>query len=312
MNIQQIEYIVALDKHKNFSKAAEACFITQATLSTMVKKLEEELDLIIFDRKTNPIITTDCGKIIIEEAKKMLYYTNNIKHLASEIKGKIEGELRIGVIPTIASNLLHRVVPTLLAKYPRLTLNIQESITENIVSQLKKGELDAGIISTPINMGGLEEDILYYEKLMVYGEIKNTNKQYFSPKDLINENMWLLEQGNCLTEQVMNLCSINSKKINSNLNFQPNSFESLLNMVDCLKGLTLIPELYYLDLQAEKKNNVNDFVAPYPVREVSLVYYRPYAKFRLIERLSLEIKTIIVPLLKTSKYKNSEMLIAKI
>jgi LysR family hydrogen peroxide-inducible transcriptional activator len=303
---------VALDKHKNFSKAAEACFITQATLSTMVKKLEEELDLIIFDRKTNPIITTDCGKIIIEEAKKMLNHTNNIKHLASEIKGKIEGELRIGVIPTIASNLLHRVVPTLLAKYPRLTLNIQESITENIVSQLKKGELDAGIISTPINMGGLEEDILYYEKLMVYGEIKNTNKQYFSPKDLINENMWLLEQGNCLTEQVMNLCSINSKKINSNLNFQPNSFESLLNMVDCLKGLTLIPELYYLDLQAEKKNNVNDFVAPYPVREVSLVFYRPYAKFRLIERLSLEIKTIIVPLLKTSKYKNSEMLIAKI
>lgn len=312
MNIQQLEYIVALDQHKNFSKAAETCYVTQATLSTMVKKLEEELDLIIFDRKTNPIITTDCGKSIIEEAKKVLYHSHNLKLLSSNIKEKIEGELRIGIIPTVAGNLLHRILPLLLKKYPLLKLNIQEITTHNIIRQLKSGELDVGILSTPLNMSTLEEEILYYEKLMVYGQVKTSNTKYLSPKDMKNEKIWLLEQGNCLTDQIINVCALNSKKLDLNLSFSPNSFDSLLNIVDKLKGLTLIPELYYTDLPKERKKNVRDFAAPYPVREISLVFYRPYAKLRLIEALKKEIKEHITPLLQTSRLKNTEMKIAKI
>jgi LysR family hydrogen peroxide-inducible transcriptional activator len=113
MNLQQLEYIIALDNYKSFSKAAEACFITQATLSTMVKRLEEELDVVLFDRKTNPIITTDCGKEIIEEAKKVVFHKNYLVELAHQVKGKIEGEIKIGIIPTIASNLLHRILPVI-------------------------------------------------------------------------------------------------------------------------------------------------------------------------------------------------------
>lgn len=311
MNIQQLEYIVALDKLKSFSKAADACFITQATLSTMVKKLEEELGVVIFDRKTNTIITTDYGKEIIEEAKQLLIHKNNLMDLPSKLKDKIEGELKIGIIPTIAGNLLHRVIPKLLKNYPDLKLVIQEITTTNIINQIKTGEIDVGIVSTPIPKSDFEVQILYYEKLMVYGKVKNSDIKYLSPKDIAYEKIWLLEQGNCLSDQIINLCSLSPKEINVNLDFKPNSFDSLLNMVDSTKGLTLIPEMYYKDLTKERKLKVIDFKSPYPVREVSLIYNRPYAKQRLINTLGNEIKQSILPLLSTSKLKNKEMIIAK-
>jgi LysR family hydrogen peroxide-inducible transcriptional activator len=312
MNLQQLEYIVALDKYKSFSKAAESCFITQATLSTMVKKLEEELDVVLFDRKTNPIITTDCGQELIKEAQEILIHSHRLKEYSSQLKGKIEGELKIGVIPTVAGNLLHRVLPKILAKYPQLKLIIQEITTENIIQKLKMGELDAGILSTPLATKDLVEEILYYEKLMVYGKVKNSQTKYLRPSDILKENVWMLEQGNCLANQIINVCSLAPKKINSNLKFNPNSFDSLLNIVDTLEGLTLIPELYYKDLSKERKSYVKDFTSPYPVREISLVFYRPYAKSRLINALAKEIKEVIVPVLQTSKLKNAEMLIAKV
>jgi LysR family hydrogen peroxide-inducible transcriptional activator len=311
MNLQQLEYIVALDKLKSFSKAADACFITQATLSTMVKKLEEELGVVIFDRKTNTIITTDYGKEIIEEAKKLLIHKNNLMDLPSKLKDKIEGELKIGIIPTIAGNLLYRVIPKLLNNYPDLKLVIQEITTTNIIHQIKTGEIDVGIVSTPIPKNDFEVQILYYEKLKVYGKVKNSDIKYLSPKDIAYEKIWLLEQGNCLSDQIINVCSLSPKKININLDFKPNSFDSLLNMVDSTKGLTLVPELYYKDLTKERKLKVIDFKSPYPVREVSMIYSRPYAKQRLITALGDEIKHSILPLLSTSKLKNKEMIIAK-
>jgi LysR family transcriptional regulator, hydrogen peroxide-inducible genes activator len=312
MNLQQLEYIIALDKYKSFGKAAESCFITQATLSTMVKKLEEELELVLFDRKTSPIITTECGKEIVQEAQKIVGHSYRLKQIASSIKGIVEGELRIGVIPTVAGNLLHRILPKLLEKYPNLTLTLEEITTENIIQKLKNGELDAGLLSTPLKNNDLEETILYYEKLMVYGSVEQLNTQFVSPKDIQNEKIWLLETGNCLTNQIINVCALNTKKINNHLNFQPNSFESLLNIVDSLHGLTLIPELYYADLSENRKKRVREFTPPYPVREISLVYNRPYAKIKLIEAVTEEIINIISPQLMTHQLKNSEMMIAKI
>lgn len=312
MNLQQVEYIVAVDKYKNFSKAADSCFVTQATLSTMVKKLESELDIVIFDRKTNPTITTDCGKLIIEESKKILYHIQKLKTTAAEIKGIIEGELIIGVIPTIAGNLLHRILPVLLEKYPKLKLTIKEMTTNNIISAIKNGELDCGIVSTPLtNHHEMEEIILYYEKLLVYGQLSNSTNSFISPKDIKNEDVWLLEKGNCLSDQIINVCSLQSKKINSNLQFSPNSFESLINIVDNFNGLTLIPELYYHDLPEKRKAKVIDFQPPFPVREVGLIFHRPYAKIRLIETVSKEIKNAIQPYLQTSKLKSHQMNIAK-
>ncbi|MFY7861016.1 MAG: hydrogen peroxide-inducible genes activator [Chitinophagales bacterium] len=311
MNFQQLEYIVALDRYKSFSKAAEHCFITQATLSIMVKRLEEELGITIFDRKISPIITTDWGKEIIVQAQKILIHKEKLVGLSAELEGKIEGELRIGVIPTIASNLLHRILPSILAKYPGLKITIQEIPTKIVISKIKSAELDVGIVSTPLNLEDIEEHVLFYEKLLIYGnDLKN--KTFRSPQDLQNEQFWLLEEGNCLTDQIIDVCSLQTKILNENLSFRPNSFDSLINLVDNLRGLTLIPELYFLDLSEERKKIVSDFRSPYPVREVSLVFNRPYAKIKLIEKLALEIKQIILPNLATSKLRNSEMIIARI
>ncbi len=310
MNIQQLEYIVALDKHRSFSLAAEASHITQATLSTMVRRLEEELDIQLFDRKVSPVITTDCGREIVDQAKKILSQVETLKSLPGELKGRVEGLLRIGVIPTIAGNLLHRVLPELLDKYPELRLSIKETTTKNIIRLIKSGDLDAGILSTPLEHAGLEEDVLYYEKLMVYGKTGRKNVKYLRPKDLAIENLWLLEKGNCLTDQVINVCSLNPIELNRNLAFQPRSFESLINIVDRMNGVTLIPELYYRDLPHEKQRMVSDFVSPYPVREISLVFYRPYAKQRLLDAVSKEIKRIICPQLTSSRLRNNEMMIA--
>lgn len=311
MNLQQLEYIIALDKLKSFSKAADACFITQATLSTMVKKLEEELDIVLFDRKTNPILTTDCGKEIIEEAKNAVFHASKLKEISASVKGKIEGELKVGIIPTIASSLLKRIIPDMMLKYPKLKLTIFEITTPNILQQIKLGLIDVGIVSTPLNIPEIEEEILYYEKLLVYGNTNN-DKNYLIPEEISKEKIWLLEEGNCLRDQIINLCQLKRKKIEQNLTFQPNTFETLLGFVDTLDGLTLIPELYFLDLSDEKKQKVIQFQSPIPVREVSVVFHRPYVKLRLVNCLIQEIKEKIIPLLATNFLKNNEMIIAKI
>jgi LysR family transcriptional regulator, hydrogen peroxide-inducible genes activator len=310
MNLQQLEYIIALDKIKNFSKAAESCFITQATLSTMIRRLEDELDVVLFDRKSNPVQTTDCGVEIIEEAKKIVYHSRNLKQIASIVKNKIEGEIKIGIIPTIAGNLLNRILPELITKYPALKLNIVEITTNSILRQLKTGEIDVGIVSTPLEKQDVEEEILYYEKLMVYGKI-DSNKKYLVPREISEHKIWLLEEGHCLRDQFINLCSLNTKEIEKNLSFQPNSFDSLINLVDSLGGLTLIPELYFTDLAEEKKTKVIQFTSPFPVREVSLIFYRPFAKHRIISMLTKEIKALITPMLESTKIKNTEKIIAR-
>ncbi|MEZ5174285.1 MAG: LysR substrate-binding domain-containing protein [Bacteroidia bacterium] len=312
MNLQQLEYIIALDTYKNFTRAAEACFITQATLSTMVKRLEEELGVVLFDRKSSPLVTTDCGQEIIKEARVILSRIDALKQLALDVKGHISGRLRLGIIPTISGNLVHRIIPSISANYPDLDIELYELTTEYILEKLINGKLDAGVVSTPLDRAGIEEDILYYEKLKVYGKLKNTNKKYLMPSEIINEKVWLLEEGNCLRDQFIQLCSLNPSQLNSNIHFHPNSFESLMNMVDHNGGLTIIPELYCTDLSAERKRNVKEFKAPFPVREISLVYHRPYAKMRLLNMLAAEIKNLIMPVLETTQIKNNEMLIAKI
>lgn len=212
MNLQQLEYIVAVHKYKSFSKAAEACHITQATLSIMIKKLEEELEIVIFDRKSSPILTTELGQQIIAEAMSIQGHTGRLKQIATDLRGTVEGELNLGIIPTVASNLLSRVIPSLLEKYPGVRLNIQEITTANITAKLKSNELDAGIVSTPLEIQNLEEVVLYYEKLLVYGHSLYTIEKYQSPSEIIHEKVWLLEEGNCLTDQIINVCDLSAKK----------------------------------------------------------------------------------------------------
>jgi LysR family hydrogen peroxide-inducible transcriptional activator len=312
MNLQQLEYIIAVDQLKNFSRAAEQNHVTQATLSTMIKKLEQELDLILFDRKTKPILTTECGKEIIQEARKVVYHAHRLKELAKVVQNKIEGQLRIAVIPTIANTLVPKLAHTLLTTYPQLELDITEQPTEAIMEQLKGGVVDVGIAATPLGHDEIEEQILYYEMLMVYG-ITSSENTYLAPEDIRERQIWLLEEGHCLREQFINLCSLQkTSALPHHFSFEANSFDTLLSMVDEFGGLTLIPELFYKTLTPERQARVGFFKAPVPVREVSLIYHRPYAKFRLMEVLAEEIKHLVRDQLKANTYQKSELIIANI
>lgn len=309
MNIQQLEYIIAVDQFKHFSKAAAHCNITQATLSMMIKKLEEELNVVIFDRKMNPILTTEMGREIIDEAKKALFHSNEIISLAKSKSHKVEGKLRMGIIPTIANSLLPKILFPLIDKYPLLELELFEITTQNIIRQLKEGTIDVGILSTPLHDEKIEESILYYETLMVYGNI-DKNKKYILPEELSKQPLWMLEEGHCMRDQVIQLCQINkAEPLPKNLKFQANSFETILNMVDVMGGLTFIPELYYETLSSERKSKVIEFKAPIPVREISMVFYRPFAKLRMIEKLSEDIREIINKNLRSNSFKKSELVI---
>ncbi len=311
MNIQQLEYIVAIDRFKNFTRAAEYCHVTQATLSAMVKKLEEELEVVLFDRKATPVITTDIGSVIISDAQKIVLYSNLLKEKAKKVNTTIEGKIKIGIIPTIASTLLPKIIKPLLTKYPKLSVEVLEITTTNLIKQLKEGSVDVGILATPLHQEEIEEEILYYEMLMVYGNT-GRNKKYLVPEEIKKHKLWLLEEGHCLREQFVKLCSLKKKEIQpNNLSFEANSFDTLLNMVDAFGGLTLIPELYYQSLSSEKKKQVLFFKSPVPVREVSLVYFRPFAKQRIIQALGTLIREKISPDLLSNQYKKSELTIAK-
>ena len=307
MNFQQLEYIIAVDKHKHFAKAAESCHVTQATLSAMLKKLEEELKVIIFDRKRQPVITTTEGQKIVDIAKKILNLRTELIEPSNETPNSISGKIRIGIIPTIANALLPIILKPLLDEFSDLSIEILEITTEEITRQLLSDRIDLGILATPLAKNDLEENILYYEAMMVYG-INDSEKRYILPNEIEEQNIWLLEDGHCFRNQSMTICNIKEKAAApSNLKFEGNSFETLLNLSDQFGGYTLVPELYYNQMPEYRKAKTRHFEKPLPVREISIVHYRPYAKKKIIDVLAEKIRLLLKDHLSTSKYKAKDL-----
>jgi|TARA_B110001469_G_C9629989_1_gene315025 LysR family hydrogen peroxide-inducible transcriptional activator len=309
MNFQQLEYVLAVHRTKHFGKAAESCNITQATLSAMIKKLEKELSILIFDRSHHPIQTTDEGNLLLKKAEDILAKQQELFQLCEMDTSEMVGEIRLGVIPTVANSLLALFLPSLLKQNPKLKLIISEITTDQILYQLSHNQLDFGILSTPIEdlSEAYEEQILYYEAMMVYG-ISNSEKGFVSSKDVENKKVWLLEEGHCFRSQSMTLCKIREKKEQSgNLQFKSNSFETLLNLSDQMGGLTLVPELYYNNLSSKRKSKTQFFQKPIPVREISLLAIKPISKKRSMQKLADLIQKIVQPQLKTAKFKNKDL-----
>ena len=306
MNFQQLEYVLAVHKYKHFAIAAESCDVTQATLSAMIKKLEEELSLILFDRSRKPVSTTELGLLFIEKAQNILKIREEINELNTSTTA-LEGTLTIGIIPTIANSLLPNILPLVLNENPKLKLNIVEITTEEIKQQLKLNKIDIGILATPINDELFAEHIMYYEPMMVYG-VHDQTKEYVSSKDVKNKNIWLLEEGHCFRNQTLTICEIREKELsNSNLNFRGSSFETLLSLSDKFGGYTLLPELYYQSMSEKKQALTKHFQPPIPVREISIIAYRQHAKSKAISYLTHLITETISPQLSSSKLKNSDL-----
>jgi LysR family hydrogen peroxide-inducible transcriptional activator len=304
MNLQQLEYIVAVDTYRRFQTAADKCFVTQATLSMMIKKLEEEINLIIFDRTKHPVVPTEAGKVIIAQAKIALREAKRIKELVNELKGEISGELKIGIIPTLAPYLLPLFLNDFLKKYPLVKLKISELTTSQITSKLQQLNIDAGILATPLNIPAVKEYPLFFEQFVVYAskEEELMKKKYVLADDIDVNHLWLLEEGHCLRSQVINLCELRKKEAEMHhLDYEAGSVETLKKMVETNQGITILPELALRDLNAYQKKNIRYFKPPSPVREISIVTHRHFIKQRLIEVLKEEILSNIPDEMKSLK-----------
>ncbi len=292
ITLTQLEYIVAVDTFRHFGRAAEHCFITQPTLSMQIKKLEEDLEVVIFDRSKQPLIPTDVGKRIIEQSRIILQETEKVNNIVKDHKNLISGELKIGIIPTLAPYLLPLFIGNYKRKYPNILIKVEELTTENIVDHLNRDLLDVGILVTPLKEERINEKPIFYEEMMLYVHDNHPlhNKAEVRVKDIAIPEIWLLSDGHCFRHQVINLCSFKGSS-NEELPFyfEAGSLETLMNIIDKEGGITLIPELAAVEMSVERSKHVRAFDDMTPLREVSLVYSRHFAKNKLIELLWREI-----------------------
>jgi LysR family transcriptional regulator, hydrogen peroxide-inducible genes activator len=292
MNLQQLEYILAVDTYRHFAKASEKCFVTQPTLSMMIKKLEEELGLKIFDRSKQPVTPTPEGVEIINRARQILSETARLKAYAAELNGEVTGELRLGIIPTLAPYLLPLFLKSFTQKFPHLKIFITEMTTDEIILKLKSNELDMGLLATPLKEPLLKEEHLFYEEFFVYASQseKLPRKKYLLPGEINVNHLWLLEEGHCLRNQIFNLCELKKQEASmENLHYGAGSIETLINLVDKHDGITIIPKLAVLNLKSAQKDKIREFSNPKPVREISLVVTDSFPRKKLLESLKNEI-----------------------
>ncbi len=302
MTTIQLEYIVAVDTYRHFSLAAEHCCVTQPTLSMQIQKLEEELNIKLFDRSKQPVVPTEVGVEIIEQARTVLKEAGKIKEIVLDKRNEISGELRLGVIPTLAPYLLPLFLKSFLNQYPQVKLKIAEFTTEILVDKLRSNQIDVGLLVTPLPDAHLFTQHLFYEEFVVYLSKSNElmKKNYVLARDIDVRQLWLLEEGHCIRSQIMNLCELKHRtQDNNTFEYEVGSIETLKKMVEFNDGITILPELSLKDLNEEQLMRVRRFKSPAPVREVSLATHRNYVKKRLIDALKNEILAVIPAAMQT-------------
>ena len=309
MNIQQIQYVLAVAELKNFGKAADKCFITQSTLSTMIVRFEEELGITIFDRKTKPATITKEGKIIVQQLNLISTEINNLNEIVESLKGEITGNIKIGVIPTIAPYILPRFLEEFTSKFPKMNFEISEITTGTIVENLINRNLDVGIVSTPLEQSDLIEFPLYNEKFILYDcHSKKRNKSKINEVD--HERLWLLEEGHCLRTQVEKICDFDQKatRLNSNFKYKSGTIDSLMRFVKMNKGITFLPYLATLEFNEEDQKKLSNLGDPVPVRTIGLVVHKHFLKKQILEQLKNIIQKKIIPLLEVKPVQKEQII----
>ena len=296
ITLTQLEYIVAIDEYRHFTTAAEKCLVTQPTLSMQIKKLEDELGVIIFDRSRQPVVPTDLGAKLIEQARMTLSATQRIKEIIQEEQQEVEGTLKIGIIPTLAPYLLPVFIGPYIRKYPAVKVEVEELVSEEIIRRLKRDILDVGLFVTPYHDEKIVERPVFYEEMLVYAhpDCELLKKKEVGHEDIVTSDIWMLGNGHCFRNQVVNLCEMSaSQHKNLPFEFESNSLETLMRIVDVEGGFTLIPELALQYMSPEKKKQVRSIANTKPLREVSVIYSRHFTKQRLITLLCDEIKSVV-------------------
>ena len=295
MTITQLHYVLAVAEHQNFTKAAQKVFVTQPTLSMQIQKLEEELEVQIFDRTKKPIELTETGKMIVQQARNIVNESDRIKDIVDQQKGFIGGLFRLGVIPTVMPTLLPMFLNNFIRKYPKVKLKIEEMHTEAIIERLQEGHLDAAIAATPLEIPTIKEQVLYYEPFVGYippGHRLHSRKE-IEATDLDLDDILLLEDGHCFKDGILNLCKATRNSGEDRFQLETGSFETMVKLANEGLGMTLLPYLHTIDMKESEQKNLRMFAAPSPAREVSLIYNRSELKMQIIEALRSTIAGVI-------------------
>ncbi len=295
MTITQLQYVLAVAEYKNFTLAAEKSYVTQPTLSMQVQKLEDELDILIFDRAKKPITITEVGQKIVAQAKNIVAEAERIKDIVDQDKGFIGGDYTIGIIPTVMPTLLPMFLNTFIKKYPKVNLIIKEQPTEALIRNILDGHLDAGIAATPLEIEFIKERPLYYEPFVGY--VPNNHRlaphQQLGTEDLDVSDILLLQDGHCFRDGVINLCKSPKNQQDEHFKIESGSFETLVSLSDEGMGMTLLPYLNTLELDEKKRQQLKPFRNPSPAREISLIYHKSELKIQITEALKEVISSIV-------------------
>ncbi len=302
LSLTQLAYVVTVAETQNFSRAAEKMHITQPTLSMQIHKLEEEVGYLVFDRSRKPLIPTERGEVFIAKAREVLDTFSELEEVGDHSGPAFSRNFRLGVIPTLSADVLPRILPDLIQKYPQARVQISEDVTNSLVQKLRSNELDGAVLVTPLADPGLESLPLYYEPLYVYLPPQHhlCKRSSISPTDLSVGSMLVLKEGHCFRSQVLHFCTSHARKREesaSPLQFESGSFETIKELVDKGLGLSILPLLAVKRLLSayEIKNRLKPFAKSIPVREVSLVMRQMFQKRGSIQVLENLIKSNIPP-----------------
>ncbi|WP_270568946.1 LysR substrate-binding domain-containing protein [Coprobacter secundus] len=294
MTLQQMEYIVAVNKYRHFARAAESCGVSQSTLSSLVQKLEIELDITIFDRNSHPVKPTAVGAEIISRAKQLLFNAAQVRELVATRKGESVGKVSLGITSTVAPYLLPKMFKYLSVHHPDIELHVEEARVSTIISQLERGELDIALLATPLNNVELLEIPVYQERLMAYVSPEEPiyNDMNLQTDRLPVGSIWVLREGYCPNRGVFPFCDHRASR---QAVYEAGSVETLIKIVDENGGYAIIPELHVPLLRKCQQANVRGLTNPEPSREIAFVVHRNFVRERLLNILADAIRTIIPP-----------------
>ncbi len=286
MTIIQLEYLLAVANCGNFSAAAEKCFVTQPSLSMQIKSLEEELGVVLLDRTRKPVIPTEAGEVVLEQARRTIMAFQNIKESVAELKGEITGKLRLGVIPTISPYLLHKFIPTFVKNFPKVELEICDMVTADIIEALKRDRIDAALVAGGTCGDGIIEHDLFDDHFYAYVSPENSlaSRRNIDIEDINIKDLVLLSNGNCMRDQVIELCMA-KLGAPSNYSFVSGSIDTLMRIVDCTHCMTIIPEISLEYIPADKRKRVVDLANRTTSRKISVAVRRTYVKNSVIKAL---------------------------
>lgn len=314
ITLTQLEYALSVEKHRHFGKASDSCGVTQPTLSQQLQKLEDEIGMMLFDRMKKPILPTQEGKLFLEQARTVMREHQKLLHISKQSHGEqLAGDFKLAVIPTISSYLLPLFLKSFSKAFPKIQLYVEEMKTQTILSELQNDKLDGAILATPIDSTEFKVHPLYYEPFLAYFSPDHPllKKNAVSRDDLDANQMWLLQDGHCFKDQVLNFCSLppDFDMALSNIHFQSGSLDTLLRLVQNNRGYTLIPAMMALSLEKREFNAyVRSFKAPIPTREVSFIYRRDHWKLEIIRSIEEAISTNLPQEIKQHPERNQLVL----